>query len=469
MTARGVALVVAWAAVVTGCTATPSDPPPSSTSTSSSARQRGPQDRDEDAVLAALRQIDLCEVLDAALAGIPALPPTAEPRARQPFACTVEGLADTVTAKAVSSIHRTRVSLPTRTMGGARAYVQEGDRCAVYLPVSFEMAIEFSLVFGDCQTAIRLAEASALVLANSGAARVEPRWDACTVLSEVLDTDADRSKLLGNGLDDCGDLSTTKRTTSITFADDHISQGEPRTAVISDRQVEIYEDDRTCDIYWRQGPFTSRFARTPDHQVLVVTDDCDRSMALAESAMDVLAGPPPAGPEAQWPLLYAPDEPDSPFLGACAYLDDVSNPERCEPYRDVPVPNDIVDSDNAHVMCAVGVDAVAKHFGADLRPVAVTDTGFPECYFVEPERLTEIVFAVSVRLTGPRDDEREVTVAGHRGYVSGVASYRLSAGENASVQLSVRPGPVTAADTPLPAGTDAKAEAVLADVLREYF
>lgn len=57
-------------------------------------------------------------------------------------------------------------------LGGAKAYVLERDGCTVLLPVSFELD---------------LATASVSVLADPDAAPVDPRWDACTVLAEVLE------------------------------------------------------------------------------------------------------------------------------------------------------------------------------------------------------------------------------------------------------------------------------------------
>jgi hypothetical protein len=460
MTARVVALVLAWVVVVAGCT-TPNDQPPPSTSPRATAQQ-GPRDRDEEAVLAALRRIDLCEVLAAAMSETPGLPAGAEPRARQPFACVADG----ISAKAVSSTHETRLSLPSQDIGGARAYVrEERDGCAVLLPVSFELAVEFSQVPGTCQVVTGLTAAAVSVLADPEAARVDPRWDACTVLAEALGPDTDRAKLAGPGLDDCTDFSEAPSQASISFADGLPPAGQPRTATIGDTQVQIYEQETSCDLYWRQGP-------TPDHQVLVVTPDCDRSTALAESVLNVLAGQPPTDAQPQWPLFYARDEPDSPLPGACAYVDGVSAPGRCEPYREAPVPDDIPASGDANVMCAVAVDAVAEQFGTRLRPVAVTDAGIDDCYFAAPERSIQLEFTVKPGPAAREPGDREVAIAGHSGFVvasGGSYRYQLSASRTATVRLTVRTGPVIAADTPLPAGTDKKAEAVLTDVLREYF
>lgn len=83
-----------------------------------------------------------------------------------------------------------------------------------------------------------------------------------------------------------------------------------------------------------------------------------------------------------------------------------------------------------------------------------------DCYFVEPERTIQLQFVVKAGPLSREPDDRDVTIAGHPGYVAG-HRYRLSTSRDvdvrAFVQLTVQSGPVVPADTPLPAGTDAKA------------
>jgi hypothetical protein len=472
MTTRVFVFVVVWVAAVAGCT-TPSDPPsPPASSRTSTSQQQGPRNRDEEAVLAALRRIDLCEVLDAAMATTPGLPAGMKPETRQPFECVVNGLAGGVSANVVTVDHAARLALPSQAVGNVKAYVREdGTGCDIFLPVSFELAVEFSQTTGGCQVATGLAAASVTLLADPEAARVDPRWDACTVLAEALGPGTDRSTLAGQELDDCTDFSETPMEASISFANGLPPSGQSRTATIGSTQVQIYERD-TCEVYWRQGPLISRFAQAQDHPALVSGLNCPRAEALAESVMKVLAEPPPSDAKPQQPLFYAPDEPDSPWPGACAYADGVSRPGRCAPHRAVPVPDDIAKSFDAQVMCTVAADAVGEHFGTRLRPVAVTDSGVNDCYFVEPERTIQLVFVVKAGPLTRAPDDRDVTIAGHPGYVAG-HRYRVSTSREvdtqATVQLTVLTGPVVPADIPLPAGTDEKAEAVLADVLEKYF
>ncbi|HEY0448182.1 hypothetical protein [Actinophytocola sp.] len=485
MSNRVIALACIAVLGLAGCTTPPSTDRTSPTEPTERPSAPSPKDRDKGAVLAALRRLDLCALLDKAMAATPQFPPDAEPTAHQPFQCRLDGMAHPVTAAAVTMIHDTRLSLPVRAIGGAKAYVDQGtSTCDVFLPVSFELAIQFSQMpqgqpnDETCRVVTTLATASAAALADPTAVQIEPRWDACSVLRDALGSEADEAKLVGNTFDDCTDFSHQPIPASISFADDFISTGQPRTETIGGKQVRIYAQDGSCDIYWRQGPFSSKYATEPDYQVLAITPDCDRSKALAESLMTVLGTAPPADVAPQRPLLYTPDEPDSPYPGACAYVD-VSDPKRCKPYAEVPVPADpakipaaaLADAD---VLCAVAVDAVATYFGTRLRPVAVSDAG-TDCYFVEPERQIHLGFTIDGG--PPRRDpgDRQASVAGHPGYVAADASqheYRLSTSSkldgHGTVTLAVTTGPVNSR-SPLPTGTDKKTKAVLADILRTYF
>jgi hypothetical protein len=475
MTARLFTFVIVCvaAATLSGCS-TPSDEadPPSSSAPSRPPAPEPPEDRDEDAVMTALRQLDLCAVLETAMTATPGLSGSAQPRAWQPFACVVQGQRDQITAKVVSSIHGDRVVLPTRTIAGAKAYLREGqDSCTEYLPVSFELAIEFSQSGSEsCKALTELVAASVAVLADPEAARVNPRLDACTTLAEALESDVDRSKLLATELDICSYLAQSREDrAAVSFDRTLVPSGRSRSEVVGGTQARIYEDDDACEVYWRQGPFASRYAATPDYPVVVGMPDCDRATELAESVIEVLAEPPPVGVAPQHPLLYAPDEPDSPLLGACAYVED---PGRCEPYREVPIPDDVTDaSQDGHAMCAVSVDAVRQNFGPTLNPVVVSDSG-TVCYFVEPERTVQVTFVVKPGQARGEPGDQEVTIAGRPGFV-GIGDsfwrYQLSVDGDAVVVLEVGTGPVVASEVPLPAGTDKKADAVIAEVLRTYF
>src|SRR5262249_28924135 len=155
---------------------------------------------------------------------------------------------------------------------------------------------------------------------NPDAVRAKPVWDACTALAGALDTEADTAKLVRNGLNSCFNSSR-----SISFAAEPPPSAEPkppRETSIGGNRVRIYEQEENCPVYWRRRPFDSRYAPTRDYQVAVTSTDCDNSANLAYSSMAVLKEAPPTDVAPQRPLLYRPDEPDSPYPGACAYVDD---------------------------------------------------------------------------------------------------------------------------------------------------
>jgi hypothetical protein len=135
MTVRAVALVMCvTAAVLAGCTTPGAAPhPPTTKSTKEHRAASRPEDRDEEAVLAAVRQLDLCALLEKA-----GLPAAARPVARQPFECRLTGTADYTTVTVVGIDHRTRVESAARTIGGAKAYARQGRACDVDLLPSDE-------------------------------------------------------------------------------------------------------------------------------------------------------------------------------------------------------------------------------------------------------------------------------------------------------------------------------------------
>lgn len=481
----GLAMGLVAALGLTGCT-TPDDrtPPSSSPSTTERPPAPRPKDRDEEAVLSALRRIDLCAVLDKALAATPGAPADANPEAPQPSRCDLAGMRYPISATVVGLVHSTRLSLQARAIGGAKGYVRYGSSsCAVFLPVSFEKAIEFSQVpHGTpsdeaCRTVVDVAAASAGVLADPDTVQVAPRWNACDALTDALGSEAEKTKLLGDGLDDCADFTHVPSPLSISFANELVPTGDPRDVTIGGKQARVYEfDDGVCDIDWRQGPFNSRYAAEPEYPVRLISLDCDRGKTVAESLVRVLGEAPPDDVAPQRPLLYAPDEPDSPYPGACAYVDG-SDLNRCEPYVETRVPDQPgelakVGVTDGQVGCAAAMDAVGRQFGAGLRPVAIMGS----CYFVEPERRIQVLFAINPGRTIGDTDSTKVTVAGHPGYAKSSASYvdyRLSTTTtlegDATLELRVTTGPVVPKDGSLPAGNDKKAESVLTDILGAHF
>jgi len=478
MTARVLALAACLATLgLAGCTTPGAEsPPPTSQSTEDRPAAR-PKDRDKDAVLAAVRGLDLCALLEKAKATGPFA--GAQPVARQPFACMLTGAADLISVTAIGIGHQTRIESAARTIGGAKAYVRQDGGCYVYLPVSFTVALEFAQApASGCDDVTNLAAAAAQVLANPDSLQAKPVWDACTALAAALD--AGKTKLSGNGPADCTNHSREPTAASISFVDDlppSDEQQPPQTTTVGGTQVRVYDEEQNCEVYWRQRPFDVRYAATPDYQVVARSPDCAHSTDLAESLMAVLGKAPPTDVAPQQPLLYRPDEPDSPYPGACAYVD-ATDPNRCAPYVEVAVPDDPAAllpaaNDDADVQCAMAVRSVGARFGSTPVPVADSEAG-SRCLFVEPERQLQLMFSLSFGKVVNVADGKPVTVAGHPGYATTdttSVTYDLSTatkldGEG-TVTLSVSTGPANAGA--LAPGTDKTAESVLADILREYF
>jgi hypothetical protein len=118
-------------AVVVGCSS--EDPGADGSAETTTHTGDAPRDRDGDAVMAAVRQLDLCSVLAAA-------DPSAKPVAGDPFSCGSAG-------KSIGFVQKNadaRLKMPVREIGGVKAYTEFSvyDDCRVYLPVSFELALE---------------------------------------------------------------------------------------------------------------------------------------------------------------------------------------------------------------------------------------------------------------------------------------------------------------------------------------
>jgi hypothetical protein len=117
--------------------------------------------------------------------------------------------------------------------------------------------------------------------------------------------------------------------------------------------------------------------------------------------------------------------------------------------------------------------AVGAHFGTGLLPVAASDTG-TRCVFVEPQRRVQLTFSVSLGKVSNESDGEPVTIAGHPGYLAtDRSSFRFDLSSTSepdgkgTLTLVVAAGPAVA--TGPPSGAQAKAEAVLADVVESHF
>lgn len=460
--------------VLAGCSA--EGPPPSDEPLPKVVYPKAavPKDRDERAVLAALRQVDACAFVDPAPEVVPGFAPDRKPRASGPFTCAIEGDAGTVQVKIAKFDDEDRYRLPLRLVGGAKAYVRTtigGTTCTVSLPVSFSLAIQVSTFTeppaDPCAGPLGFAQVAVTSLANPDVTAVTASWDACTVLTLAAGGGKFAPGLFG--IEDC---VATGEGPSLHFGYGWSPERNTTFDMVGGKRAAITDGTAlgpACSVSWRHGSARSTYpAGSPELWASVNVVDCARAKALAEQVMTVIAAPPPADVAPQRPVLYGSGEADVPAPGACAYW---TKPENCQPYVDVPVPagaREIVRGADAdlNVDCALAREAVAKNFGEQLKPVTVADLG---CEFIEPTRLFRISVSTNpTPLRKPDDDERETTIAGHPGRVMRLESYcriAVSAERNADGYGTL----FFSLNGQLVDATMTNAESAVADIVEKYF
>lgn len=465
-------LVGVMAFVLTGCSAGP--PTRTEPSTVEHPPAEVPVDRDRAAVIAALRELDLCAVLESVAPD----GTDVEASTSRPFSCALrvgeEFYALRVQVEKFDSTDR--LHLPVRDLGGAKAYVGDlADECQVSLPVSFRVAIVFH-VRGECGPAQEMAADAAAVLANPDPVRRDAVWDACGAMVAAVEDD-DQVVTSDGVLESCADKSGTQF--QLTYG----KPASPRedkweSGVVDGVTVWTAGDDANgCRSEWSSG--TAPEQDRGDQIVAAVWAlDCESVADLVAELVPVLKEPPQRVAP-QRPLLYRFDEPDSPRVGACAYVED----EPCEPYVEVPVPTgqaEIVRAAEAdvNVKCAIAIEAVTTHFGAGMLAVTVPDDRLTKCVFVEPERSVQVEVNLwadpADRVTTGRPGHREIELAGHPGYLrsrNDELDYSLATStrtdEPGTLRLDVIPGPL--GGERLAPEIEDKAESVLTDILRKRF
>src|SRR2546429_4041284 len=149
----------------------------------------GPKDRDERAVITALRHLDACALIE---------PGATRPKATGPHRCTLEtGGGDTLTVTLGLRFDRTRKyqALPL-DLGGSKAYLDLSepgtDTCLVAIPVSFELSIAVAgrkgarSGSGDvCEPTKSVATAAVRRLPTS-ATGAAANWTACELLASAI-------------------------------------------------------------------------------------------------------------------------------------------------------------------------------------------------------------------------------------------------------------------------------------------
>ncbi len=347
-------------------------------------------DRNPAAVLSAVRRLDPCALLDPGEARIPGVPAGTGTRIDSPFNCRlkIKDNNDQIFLTIVDLPTEERLQLSTEPIGGMRSYrtTEYGD-CAVYLPISFRLAVKITAqqVDGDaepCDVAGALAEQVVARLGTPEQVETEPRWDACTVLATALNIDVATVSAASEW--DVSDCQSDETNLSLQDADRF---GD----VDDDTPIEVDDDYRgVCLVTANAGGVA----------VSVKHPSCDEAKRIAGPVMEIVAVPPPAGAP-QRPVLYPWDEPDVPNP-VCRTVADPT----CQPYVEVPVPEgpplEVLRHALAdpNIQCALATEAV----DADLTPV----TAEGKCHFVGAGKPTVSTYLQAGSTYVPSSEETEV-------------------------------------------------------------
>jgi Protein of unknown function (DUF3558) len=176
-----------------------------------------PRDRDSGAVVAALRELSACALIDPAVAGRVGIGSAPIVYAEAPHACTISaapssGGYEVTVHLGTHADHFLKWASAPITLAGAKAYRYDdslkGHNCFVFLPVSFDRAIQIYAKEPStgsdidlCAAATAFAEAAATKLANPDSLRPDrttfplSQWDGCSLLAAALGEEAERYPL----------------------------------------------------------------------------------------------------------------------------------------------------------------------------------------------------------------------------------------------------------------------------------
>ncbi|HET9143726.1 DUF3558 family protein, partial [Actinophytocola sp.] len=419
-------VVLAFLALLTGCTTRQAGHPvpagsPGSSSAGEPAKTPPPKDRDLQAVTVALRQLDACGVfdLDAAKTTTPgaAVLPTG------PHSCMLTPRADyspaddgVRVAVGAEFSHLVAYGGAPVTIGGAKAYEYRqdgaGKRCELYVPVSFTRALRYTYDAYDnttdtCRVLHDVAQASVAKLRAPEAITVNPAqrpyaaWDGCYFLATLLDQDAKNYTYKPDGLyDPFSGCDTTKKTDGGAPSHEYTPKLEiayeqtPKAAAhprpVGGKTADVDDFTGSCRLTWNQGESHTASQWYAALVIKLTTATCDTTAKLAEKAIALIdQAPDDADAAPQRPLLLAPDDPDTEAVGACR--DFGPGQYDCEPYHPVDVPQgteQILTAalTNRNVQCAVFADAVATLFGSTFAAL----TWGEHCFWVEPTHSLEL-------------------------------------------------------------------------------
>ncbi|MCT2583020.1 hypothetical protein [Actinophytocola gossypii] len=328
-----------------------------------------PVDRDQDAVLAALRLVDACAMVDGNVTAL------------GPHRCQVRAGGNEFFIRMGVRFDEEDKSRP-RVLGGAKAYVDPLDRarCSAHLPVSFKLSIRFDVVRGPCAAVLPVVETAARRLPTLPPAELPMAdWDPCTLLAAALPTRLDHQLDLDrrgrHGMDGCvadAELPTPVPRIQLTLA---YGPDPDSSDTVGGMPVAVEPIGSKCEVSWTNGPFGAA-----EQVVAVRAPDCDLAREIAAGVLSTPPRPPSITP--QDPLLYGPDEPDVPRTGPCAYIK-----LDCRPHEDTPLPDDdiVAAAEDPDVACQLAREPVRERFPL-VDPVITYD----HCQFVTTSRAVTV-------------------------------------------------------------------------------
>jgi len=300
-----------------------------------------PVDRDEPAILATLRGLDPCALLDPAATGAPtAFPATVAPVRTGPRHCEIRGGPEVAAGVTVGTAFGTEARVTEfaqEPIAGAKAYlpraVQPGDPCVLHVPVSFGYSVSFS-VFIDaalgvdqCTVVRGLAGAAIPKLAEPAGITAAPplplaAWDVCALLRDAIATGAPAAAgqqvrvTEDDGVDRCyaDPPDGPGYGFSLRLRYDVLLRGGT-AKTIGGKTVDVFEFD-DCEVSWTDGPVATGSTAPTEQVVAVGAPDCDTAEAVAAAVLAKMGGDPKAEVRPwQRSLTYRPDEPDMPAAG----------------------------------------------------------------------------------------------------------------------------------------------------------
>lgn len=427
---RVLALVLACCLIVAGCTETVTGTAVSPGGSSGAGPAAGgeskpakrPRDRNQAAVLLALRQIDACALFDKSLSK--KLSPDATPLASGPHSCELTEIRDGYPSSPLMQVavgagfdHVSRYGAAPVTIAGAKAYEYRdatSRTCEVTFPVSFTLGVQLEHEAGTpekaCPVVHRFGKAVVAKLRKPGSIRVQraerplSAWDGCTLLVHLLDKPKDYTYEVDGTKDpfsgchgrldqEVDPSSSAGESVSLDAEYNRELQSGSKTRTIAGKKVAVDDRGEDCVLSWVQGD-----SRTGNEWVgkliIELTATCAKASKMAATAIR-LAGKAPSKPgRPQRKLLYGPGDPDSAAPGACLHLAVGHNAE-CEPYQPTTAPKGYeaivaAEANNRNVRCAVFAPAVTSKFGSTFKPVIYGE----HCIFVDPKHELDITVNV---------------------------------------------------------------------------